>query len=337
MQLIKNQSDMEKINLHNLKSNASRIGIGTWAIGGWMWGGTDESTSVKTLRAAFDKGLNLVDTAPVYGFGTSEKIVGKAIQEHGNREEIILVTKVALDWQNEMPFRNASRDRIIKEIDDSLKRLQTDYIDVYMIHWPDPKTSFEETAAAMKELVDTGKIRSIAVSNFSPEQMDEFRKTAPIHVCEPPYNLFEREIEEDVLPYCQNNDIKTLTYGALCRGLLSGKMSKDRVFEGDDLRKVDPKFKPDRFNQYLDAANALDQFARENFNKNVRDLAVRWVLDKGADIALWGLRKPEQLDGIDRVFDWKIDEESMKEIDKILNQHIKDPVGPEFMAPPSRD
>lgn len=325
---------METIKMHNVTPEATRIGIGTWAIGGWMWGGTDEQESVKTLRSALDKGLNLIDTAPVYGFGTSEKIVGKALKEHGRRENIILVTKVGLDWKGQMPFRNSSKERINKEIDDSLKRLDTDYIDVYMIHWPDHNVPFEETAEAMQKLVDAGKIKSIAVSNYSPEQMDQFRKVAPIHVCEPPYNIFEREIEEDVLPYCQAEDIKTLTYGALCRGLLSGKMSSDRKFEGDDLRKMDPKFKQGRFEQYLDAAQQLDQFARENYGKNVRDLAVRWILDKGASIALWGLRKPSQLEGIDDVFDWKLEQDAMNEIDKILEKTITDPVGPEFMAPP---
>lgn len=325
---------METIKMHNVTPEATRIGIGTWAIGGWMWGGTDEQESVKTLRSALDKGLNLIDTAPVYGFGTSEKIVGKALKEHGRRENIILVTKVGLDWKGQMPFRNSSKERINKEIDDSLKRLDTDYIDVYMIHWPDHNVPFEETAEAMQKLVDAGKIKSIAVSNYSPKQMDQFREVAPIHVCEPPYNIFEREIEEDVLPYCQAEDIKTLTYGALCRGLLSGKMSSDRKFEGDDLRKMDPKFKQGRFEQYLDAAQQLDQFARENYGKNVRDLAVRWILDKGSSIALWGLRKPTQLEGIDDVFGWKLEQDAMNEIDKILEKTITDPVGPEFMAPP---
>ena len=325
---------METVNMHNLTTEVTRIGIGTWAIGGWMWGGTDEKESIKTIRNAFDLGLNLIDTAPVYGFGTSEKIVGKAIKEQGNREDIVLVTKVGLDWKGQQPFRNSSKERIEKEINDSLQRLDTDYIDVYMIHWPDPAVPFEETAETMQKLVDQGKIKSIAVSNYSPVQMDQFRKVAPVHVCEPPYNLFEREIEEDILPYCQQNDIRTLTYGALCRGMLSGKMRTDRKFEGDDLRKVDPKFKGNRFQQYIQAAENLDQFARDNYGKNVRDLAVRWILDQGADIALWGLRKPDQLEGIEDVFGWHLDPDALVEIDKIITKYVKDPVGPEFMAPP---
>lgn len=328
---------MEKIKMYNLGTEASRIGLGTWAIGGWMWGGTDEEESVKTIRTAIDKGINLIDTAPVYGFGKSEEIVGKALKEHGKREEVILVTKVGLDWdENGKVFRNSTRTRINQEIDDSLRRLQTDYLDVYMIHWPDPNVPLIEVAESMYELMARGKIRSIGVSNYDPEQMDEFRKTALLHVSEPPFNLFERQIEEGLLPYCQKNKIITLAYGALCRGLLSGKMSKDREFKGDDLRKVDPKFKDERFDQYLKAVEELDRFARERYNKGIIHLAVRWMLDKGADVALWGARSPEQLDVIDEVFGWNIDVNAMVEIDKAINAIIEDPVGPEFMAPPAR-
>jgi aryl-alcohol dehydrogenase-like predicted oxidoreductase len=327
---------METIQLHNLNQSANRIGIGTWAIGGWMWGGTDEKTSVKTLREAFDRGLNLVDTADVYGFGTSEEIVGRAIREQGNRDELILVTKVGVRWNEQHKVRrDASKQYILQEVEASRKRLDTDYLDVYMIHWPDPKVPFQETAEAMQELMDKGIIRSIAVSNYVPEQMDDFRKTAPIHAVEPPYNIFEREIEYDVLPYSLDNNITTLAYGALCRGLLSGKMTRDRQFQGDDLRgQMDPKFQPERFDQYLEAADKLDRFARENYNKTVRDLAVRWVLDKGASIALWGLRKPDQVEGIENVYGWKIEDDAMQEIDRIVESTVKNPVGPEFMAPP---
>ncbi len=282
---------MEYIQIANTDIKSSRIGLGTWAIGGWMWGGTDEQNSIKTIHAAFDKGITLIDTAPVYGFGTSEEIVGKAVKQYGNRNNILIATKVALDWRNEQPFRNASKERIIKEIEDSLKRLQTDYIDIYQVHWPDPLTPIEETAEAMKHLYDAGKIRAIGVSNFSPEQMDAFRQIAPLHTAQPPYNLFEREIEKDVLPYCKEHAITTLLYGSLCRGLLSGKMSKDRKFAGDDLRKSDPKFQQPRYNQYLEAVEQLDKLAREHYEKSIIHLAVRWILDQpGAGIALWGAR-----------------------------------------------
>ncbi|MCP3026334.1 aldo/keto reductase [Halobacillus sp. A5] len=328
---------MEHIKISQNDLNASRIGLGTWAIGGWMWGGTDEKQSIETIHTALDKGINFIDTAPVYGFGRSEEIVGKAVEQSGRREDLILATKAAIDWTNEQPFRNGTKERIHKEVEDSLKRLKTDYIDVYQIHWPDPLTPLHETAEALHYLYKQGKIRAIGVSNFSPEQMDTFREAAPIHTLQPPYNLFEREIEENILPYTEKHGITTVTYGSLCRGLLSGKMSKDRSFKGDDLRNNDPKFQEPRFEQYLNAVNELDQFAQENFNKRVLHLAVKWVLEQpGSGVALMGGRRPDQLDPVDEITDFTIGQDALKEIDNILDKHVKNPVGPEFMAPPTR-
>ncbi|VTZ27452.1 Aldo-keto reductase YhdN [Methylocella tundrae] len=313
----------------------SRVALGTWAIGGWMWGGSDDAQSIATLRAALDHGVTLIDTAPVYGFGHSEEVVGKAL-EGGLRERVLIATKVGLDWKDGKVFRNASRERINREIEDSLARLKTDHIDIYQVHWPDPSVPVEETAEAMKALFDQGKIRAIGVSNFSVEQMERFRKVAPLHVLQPPYNLFEREIEAEILPYCLKNEIATFGYGALCRGLLSGRMKTDTVFEGDDLRRKDPKFQQPRFGQYLSAVARLEQLAKERFGKKVIDLAVRWALDQGITSALWGARHPGQLEPIDDVFGWSLDASAKAEIDRILREEIKDPVGPEFMAPPAR-
>jgi len=315
----------------------SRIGLGTWAMGGWMWGGTDEQKSIRTIHSAIDRGITLIDTAPVYGFGKSEEIVGKALASDGLRQRVVIATKVGLDWSNGQPFRNATRARIFAEIEASLKRLRTDVIDIYQVHWPDPMTQIAETADAMATLYKQGKIRAIGVSNFSPGQMNEFGLVAPIHVAQSPYNLFEREIEKDVLPYCERDGIAVLAYGAICRGLLSGRMSPDTRFEGDDLRKDDPKFQPPRFGQYLEAVRLLDEFAQENYGKRVIHLALRWVLDRlGVTSALWGARHPEQLDPIDDVMGWALDGDAFPEIDRIIADTIKDPVGPEFMAPPAR-
>jgi len=328
---------METIPIEVLKKDVSRVGLGTWAIGGWMWGGTDEAESIKTIHTALDRGITLIDTAPAYGFGRSEEIVGKALKEYGQRDKIVLATKVGIEWNDEGGVaRNASKERIAREIDDSLRRLQTDYIDIYQVHWPDPLVPISETALAMQKLFDDGKIRAIGVSNFSPQQLEEFREAAKLHFCQPPYNLFERGIEKDVLPYCRKNQIAVLAYGALCRGLLSGKMSEDRKFEGDDLRKEDPKFKEPRFEQYLKAVDLLDKFSHQNYDKHVIDLAVRWILDMGVEVALWGGRRPDQMKPIDDVFGWKLTEKDMHEIDAILKDSISDPVGPEFMAPPMR-
>jgi len=209
------QSQMEIADLPGTRLKVSRVAIGTWAIGGWLWGGTDEAESVATIRAALDHGINLIDTAPVYGFGRSEEIVGKAIAGAGLRARVLIATKAGLEWKDGKISRNSSRARILREIDDSLRRLQTDHVDVYQIHWPDPATPFEETAGAMLGLFNAGKIGSIGVSNFSVAQMEQFRRVAPIHVLQPPYNLFEGEIEAEILPYCRKNRIATFGYGAL--------------------------------------------------------------------------------------------------------------------------
>ena len=314
----------------------SRVGLGTWAIGGWMWGGTDEDESVKTIHAAVERGITLIDTAPAYGFGRSEEIVGRALAAGQLRSRVVIATKTGLEWRDGSVFRNASRERILREVDDSLRRLQTDYIDIYQVHWPDPLVSIEETAEAMQTLFDQGKIRAIGVSNFSVPQIERFRRVAKLHVVQPPYNLFEREIEKDLLPYCRGAGLATLTYGALCRGLLSGKLQEDTHFDGDDLRLTDPKFRPPRYAEYLAAVRRLDGFARDRYGKRVIHLAVRWLLDQGATTALWGARHPGQLQPVDEVFGWSLDAADKAEIERILREEITDPVGPDFMAPPLR-
>jgi aryl-alcohol dehydrogenase-like predicted oxidoreductase len=314
----------------------SPVAIGTWAIGGWMWGGTDEAESVTTIRAALGHGINVIDTAPAYGFGRSEEIVGKAVAEGRLRDQVVIATKVGLDWKDGRVFRNASRSRIMREADDSLRRLRTDYIDIYQVHWPDPLVPIEETAAAMQTLFKQGKIRAIGVSNFSVEQMQRFRNAAALHVLQSPYNLFERGIETDLLPYCRKNNIATFGYGALCRGLLSGRMRSDTAFAGDDLRRTDPKFQQPRFAQYLSAVQRLGRLAQERFGRHVIQLAVRWMLDQGITTALWGARHPGQLEPVDAVTGWRLDTATKAEIDRILRETIADPVGPEFMAPPTR-
>jgi aryl-alcohol dehydrogenase-like predicted oxidoreductase len=331
------QAAMEFVDIPGTSIRASRIALGTWAIGGWMWGGSDEREAIKTIHAALDRGINLIDTAPVYGFGHSEEIVGKALAVDGRRKRAVVATKAGLDWKNGKPFRNARKARLVEEVENSLRRLQTDVIDVYQIHWPDPNTPMVEVAEAMDALLHAGKIRAIGVSNFSPDQMGEFRRVAPLHTAQPPYNLFERAIDQDVLPYCHDHNIAVLAYGSLCRGLLSGRMSESSEFTGDDLRKSDPKFISPRFAQYLAAVERLDRIAKDRFGKRVIHLAVRWVLDRNRmNIALWGARRADQLSPIGGALGWQIDSKAMAEIEQILRETIKDPVGPEFMAPPDR-
>src|ERR1700723_155324 len=326
--------ETEFVDLPGTQLKVSRVALGTWAMGGWMWGGTDQRESVATIPAALDQGINLIDTAPVYGFGVSEEIVGAAL--YGIRDRAVIATKTALEWRDGKVYRNATPARIMQEVDDSLRRLRTDYIDIYQVHWPDPLVPVEETAEAMRSLYELGKIRAIGVSNFSVDQMARFRQVAPLHVLQPPYNLFERAIETDILPYSRANDIATLGYGALCRGLLSGRIQPNTAFDGDDLRRVDPKFQQPRLAQYLQAVRQLDEFAQRRFQRRVIQLAVRWMLDQGISVALWGGRHPEQLEPALGVAGWKLDAASKTQINQILSKTITDPVGPEFMAPLQR-
>jgi aryl-alcohol dehydrogenase-like predicted oxidoreductase len=328
---------MEYVKMNGLNRDVSRIGLGTWSIGGSMWGGTDEQAALETILEALAHGITLLDTAPAYGLGRAEELVGRALAQYGKRQEVIIATKVGLEWHGDRIFRNSSKARIMKEINDSLGRLRTDYIDIYQIHWPDPLVPIEETAAALHQLYNEGKIRAIGVSNYTLEQLNLFQHAAPLHTAQPPYNLFERGVEKDVLPYCCNHGISTLTYGSLCRGLLSGKMKLNTQFPGDDVRKIDPKFQQPRFAQYLKAVERLDRFAQENFGKHVLELAMRWTLDQPfVTVALWGARHPKQLKPISAIDGWKLDAAALKAIDEIVHESVTDPVGPEFLAPPAR-
>ncbi|TMC27418.1 MAG: aldo/keto reductase [Chloroflexi bacterium] len=295
---------MERINIGNSNLTSSRIGLGTWAIGGWMWGGTHEAESIATIRAAIERGVTLIDTAPAYGFGRAEEIVGKALAEGGLRDKVLIATKVGLAWHNRAVYRDSRAARIHQEVEESLGRLRTDVIDLYQVHWPDLETPLEETARALEDLRRHGKIRAIGVSNYSPGQMNHFRAFARLDAVQPPYNLFEREIEGGVLPYAARTGLTVLSYGALCRGLLSGRMRPD--------------------------------LARERYGKSVLALAVRWVLDQGRTIALWGARRPEQLDAIGEIDGWRLDPDTKHEIDAILRRCITNPVSPAFMAPPAK-
>lgn len=327
---------MEYVKFKNADMKASRIGLGTWSIGGWMWGGSDESKAIDTIHRALDQGINFIDTAPVYGFGRAEEIVGRALKSRA-REEINIATKVGIEWSEDHQRlrRNATKSRISQEIDDSLRRLQTDYIDLYQLHWPDAATPMAETADALEQLRETGKIRAIGVSNFTPTQMERFADLAPLAANQPPYNLFERDIEQDVLPWARKSDLDLVTYGVLCRGLLSGRINQSSRFPEDDMRRIDPKFQTPRFTQYLSAVNQLDAWAKENHSKDILCLALRWVLDQpGVSVALWGARRPEQLDPLDQIGGWHLNEPDFQAIDKILEATIRLPVGPEFMAPP---
>ncbi|HEX8796044.1 MAG TPA: aldo/keto reductase [Polyangiaceae bacterium] len=328
---------MEYTKIPDVPLDASRVGLGTWAMGGYQWGGSDDDESVRTIHAALDLGINLIDTAPAYGFGHSEEVVGRAIAERGRRDDVILATKAGLERGGDLLYRNSTRRQIFEEVELSLQRLRTDYIDLYQVHWPDPATPYEETAEALRDLQRAGKVRAVGVSNYSIEAMERFNGVTRLASAQPPLNLFERQAQADVLPWCRAHGVATLTYGALCRGLLGGAIHQNTEFKGDDLRKVDPKFQSPRFAQYLDAVMLLDRYARDRYGKNVLALSVRWVLDQpGVSVALWGTRHPPELAPLQDVVGWHLDEAALRYIDEILEHAVREPVGPEFMAPPER-
>lgn len=327
---------MEQIKIGASGISTSRIGLGTWAIGGWMWGGTDEVQSIATICSAVERGITLIDTAPAYGFGRAEEVIGKALAENGLRHKVQIATKLGLNWKNGTVFRDSRPVRIRKEVEDSLRRLRTDVIDLYQVHWPDLQTPIEETAKTLDDLRREGKILALGVSNYSPKQLDVFRAAAKLDAVQSPYNLFERAIEVDVLPYAANAGLTVLSYGALCRGLLTGKITRDTVFKGDDLRNDDPKFSGKRLPDYLEAVDELATLARERFGKSILAFAVRWILDQGPTVALWGARRPDQLNPINEIDGWHIDPASKGDVDAILQRCIKNPISPDFMMPPTR-
>lgn len=329
----------QHIFLPALNKSVSRICLGTWAIGGWKWGGSDELESIKTIHQAINLGINIIDTAPVYGFGKAEKIIGTALKSaQVKREDIVIATKCGLDWYHGRILQNSEPQRILQEIEDSLMRLQTDYIDIYQIHWPDTVVPLAETAQALQQLLDRGKIRAIGVSNFSLAQIQEFSQYIKLSTTQPPYNLFERAIEDNgIFAYSENHQLITLAYRALSGGILSGKMHPATTFKGDDIRKVDPKYIEPRFSQYLAVVAQLNAYAQDKYTKTVLNLAVRWILDKGQyTIAICGARRPTQLNFIATMENWQLTQADFTAIDEIIAAGISNPVGPEYMAPPAR-
>jgi len=314
---------------------ASVIGLGTWVMGGWLWGGASETESLATIREALDLGINLIDTAPIYGHGLAEELVGKALRDSGLRDRVILATKVGLEWDpgKTRVWRQSSRASILKEIQASLHRLDTDYIDLYQVHWPDTNVSFQETMETLLELQQQKIIRFLGVSNFSLSQLQQCLAVGSVQSHQPPFNLFERNVEQDLLPFCLTHHIGTLVYGSLCRGLLSGKYQGHESFPEDDIRAIDPKFIQPRFGDYIKCVARLRPFA-EAYGKTVGQLALRWCLDQpGVTIALCGARSLRQVQENVGAADWVLSTHDCECMQHIVDETIPSPIGPEFMGP----
>src|SRR5215212_706355 len=272
------------------------------------------------MRRALDLGINFFDTAQAYGFGTSEQIVGKALEPEikSRREEVVLATKGGLRMEGDQLLRDSSPEWLRQGVEDSLRYLGTDYIDLYQVHWPDHDTPFGETAGALDEMVREGKIRYVGVSNFDAEQMAEFEKARKIDSSQPPYHLFRRDIEEETLPYCQEHGIGVLVYGPMAHGLLSGKMSPDQEFDEDDWRAQSDLFQGENFQRNLETVEELKRFAEER-GGTVIQLAIAWTLANPAvDVAIVGARNPDHIEGSAPAAEFDLSEEDLREIENIM-------------------
>ena len=297
----------------------SRICFGTWQFGG-EWGTIEERDSEAALRRALELGINFFDTAQAYGFGAAEQLLGKALESEikNRRDEVVLATKGGLRMQDGQMLRDSSPQWLRQGVEASLRYLGTDYIDLYQVHWPDHDTPFEETAGALQEMVDEGKIRYVGVSNFDAEQMAEFEKTRKIDGLQPPYHLFRREIEEDILPYAAEHGIGVLVYGPMAHGLLGGKMSPDQEFDEDDWRAQSALFQGENFQRNLDTVEELKKFAEER-GGTVVQLAIAWTLANPAvDVAIVGARNPEHIEGSAPAAEFELSEKDLREIENIM-------------------
>jgi methylglyoxal reductase len=282
---------------------ASAVGLGTWAIGGWMWGGTDEAQSIDAIHASLDAGITLIDTAPAYGLGRSEEIVGAALK--GRRDKAVIATKCGLVWHTQKGrhffdedghavHRYLGGDAVVHEVEQSLKRLQTDHIDLYITHWQDPTTPIEETMRALEDLRQSGKIRAIGASNVSKADLDAYIACGGLDAIQERYSLLDRELEPEILPVAQSNGISVLSYSSLALGLLSGLIGPGRVFNGDDQRKDNPRFSTANRQKVRQFAEAIAPVT-ESHQATTAQIVIAWTITRpGITFALCGARNRAQ-------------------------------------------
>ncbi len=285
------------------------IVFGAWAIGGWLWGGSDDEQAVAAIHAALDAGINAIDTAPAYGFGHSERLIGEAIA--GRREEVLVFTKCGLRWDSDEGqhhfdtvnnegepvslYRNLSRDSILRECEQSLERLGVDYIDLYQCHWPDETTPLKETMKALVELLDQKMIRAIGVSNFTPEMIEECLAYGPVHCSQPKFSLLSRENLDGVIAWCAAHDIASIVYSPLEQGLLTGKVTVDRKFREGDQRNTRPWFTEENIRRVNDVLDEVVRPIAEAHEATIAQITLAWTIAApGITCALAGARNPEQ-------------------------------------------
>jgi aryl-alcohol dehydrogenase-like predicted oxidoreductase len=297
----------------------TRIGFGAWAIGGtgWShaWGPQDDSDSIAAIHAAIDQGMNWIDTAAVYGLGHSEEVVGKALE--GMSDKPYVFTKCSLVWGEDRKIgNNLKADSVRREVEDSLRRLKTDAIDLYQIHWPNPEPDIEEGWQTLADLKKEGKVKHIGVSNFNVEQMERIKDIAPIETLQPPYHMLDRHIEAEILPYCEANNIGVIVYSPMASGLLTGKMTRERIenLPEDDWRTRHPEFKEPNRTRNLELVETLKDIAAAH-DRPVPEVSIAWTLRHSAvTAAIVGARRPDQIDGIIGADSWQLTDEDLKRI-----------------------
>lgn len=312
---------------------ASVVGLGTWAIGGWMWGGTDEAQSIAAIQASMDEGISLIDTAPAYGMGLAETIVGKAIR--GRRDKAVLVTKCGLVWhtdrgnyffhQDGKPVhRHLGTASIIHEVEESLRRLGTDYIDHYVTHWQDPTTPVSDTMEALERLKAQGKIRSIGASNVSPVDLDAYIACGGLDAIQEEYSMVQRRIEDSLLGPCMEQGISVLSYSSLALGLLSGRMGPERTFSGDDQRRDNPRFSLANREK---VARLMDEIrpVAARCGATVPQLVIAWTVSRpGITFSLCGARDPAQARENAAAARLRLSEEDNAAITAAVERHLVD-------------
>jgi aryl-alcohol dehydrogenase-like predicted oxidoreductase len=308
---------MHDVRLGTTDLQVSAIGLGTWSYGS-DWGAVDAAAAAETIHRALELGINLFDTAQAYGFGEAEGVLADALWGQVRREDVVVATKGGLRMDGARLVRDAGANWLHRGVEQSLRHLRTDYIDLYQVHWPDPHTPAEETAAALTSLVAGGQVRHVGVSNYDAEQLAELGRFMTVETLQPPYHLFRRQIESDVLPLCVAHDIGVLAYGPLAHGLLSGTMTAKTTFPPGDWRGQSPDFTGDRFAANLAVIQDLEMFARWR-GISLVELAVAWTLSHPAvDVALVGARRPDHLAGAVGAADVKLTDEDLDSIDRIL-------------------
>jgi len=311
---------MQYRNISNTGIDVSVIALGTWAFGSdkW-WGYQDDKKSLEVLENALKQGMNLIDTAPAYGRGHSEDVIGNFLKRERVREKIVIATKVGLSWEGSKVYHDLKEQTMKNEVDASRKRLNTDYIDIYQVHWPDPETPISETASVMNEFYKKGIIKAVGVSNYSVDEMREFMKYSPLHTVQPPYNMFKRDIENDIVPFCVENNMSILVYIPLHSGILTGKFFFDNVLVPNDIcRKNHKDLQEPAYSINKETLTELKNIAAK-YKKSLTQLVLNWTINrKGITSLLAGSRKIAQLKENVASADWKIEEDDLNNIEKIL-------------------